>query len=200
MADNKPLRGWKGSVFEGGIRVPAFANWPGTLAPGVVTAPIGAVDWIPTVARLTGAPAHTEDHWEGVDVWPLITGRTKVLSSPRLLYWRTPRAAAVREGDWKLIVSSGRDSQPSEALLFNLADDPFEKTDLASRYPDRVSHLREVVRQQRSLDREPPKTGPADDGRVKTTGARLDPTLPVRSSDRPGSTSTIGSRRLSTGW
>ena len=155
MADNKPLRGWKGSVFEGGIRVPAFANWRGTLDPAVVNAPIGAVDWIPTLARLTGAPANPEAHWEGVDVWPLITGRTKVLSSPRLLYWRTPRAAAVREGDWKLIVSSDRDSQPSEALLFNLADDPFEKTDLASRYPDRVSHLREVLHHQQSLDREP---------------------------------------------
>jgi arylsulfatase A-like enzyme len=166
MADNTPLRGWKGSVFEGGIRVPAFANWPGTLAPRVVTTPIGAVDWLPTLARLTGAPARPEAHWEGIDVWPSLTGTRSSEAPPsdRILYWRTTRAAAVREGDWKLIVSGGRNRPEADSLLFNLAEDPYEKTDLASRNPDRVAHLREVLRRQQALDREPPPADPADAG------------------------------------
>ena len=164
MADNAPLRGWKGGVFEGGIRVPAFANLPGTLRPGVVTAPIAAVDWLPTLAKLTGAPAPSEAHWEGIDVWPWLTGSDAAPPSDRVMYWRTSRAAAVREGDWKLIAPGRRDPREPEVLLFNLAADPYEHTDLASREPGRIAHLRDVLRRQQALDRVPPSESPDDGG------------------------------------
>ena len=65
LGNNRPLSGWKGEVYEGGIRVPAFANWPGTLAPRTVDAPVCALDWLPTLAALTGAPTKPGSLWEG---------------------------------------------------------------------------------------------------------------------------------------
>jgi arylsulfatase A-like enzyme len=149
LGDNKPLRGWKGELYEGGIRVPALANWPGTLAPRVVTAPISALDWLPTIAKLVGAPADATLRWEGTDVWPLLSGEATA-GPARTLYWKTPQAWAVREGDWKLIVPGGK--RKGEPQLFNLADDPYETTDQAPRQPERVARLRELLRQQQALD------------------------------------------------
>ncbi len=149
LGDNKPLRGWKGDLYEGGIRVPALANWSGTLSPRVVTAPISALDWLPTLAKLVGAPADPKLRWEGTDVWPLLSGEATA-GPARTLYWKTPRAWAVRQGDWKLIVPGGKEK--GEPQLFNLADDPYETTDQAPRQPERVARLREVLRQQQALD------------------------------------------------
>jgi arylsulfatase A-like enzyme len=150
LANNKPLRGWKGSVFEGGIRVPAFVNWRGKLTPRVVTAPISALDWLPTLATLTGASADPRARWEGTDVWPLIAGSST--TAPRALYWKTAKASAIREADWKLIVTSGPDANSASPSLFNLADDPYETTDLAGRQPGQVARLRKLLEEQQALD------------------------------------------------
>src|SRR5262245_18134531 len=64
LGDNRPLRGWKGETYEGGIRVPAFANWPGTLAPRLVDSPISALDWVPTLAALIGLQVEGRTKWE----------------------------------------------------------------------------------------------------------------------------------------
>jgi arylsulfatase A-like enzyme len=149
LGNNRPLRGWKGEVFEGGIRVAAFANWPGTLAPQEVTAPISALDWLPTFARLAGESVDPKDRWEGMDVWPILAKSSTATDSRRILYWRTSRSAAIREGDWKLIMPDRKDGEP---LLFNLVKDPLETSDLAQQQADRVVRLGEILRAQRSLD------------------------------------------------
>lgn len=151
LGDNKPLRGWKGELFEGGIRVPAFANWPKTLAPRVVTATTSVLDWLPTLAIRSGAVVEPKWKTEGVDIWPLLVGESP--RTGRTLYWKTARASALRQGDWKLIVTRGQDRQPGQKLLFNLAEDPNETTDLASRQPDRVASLLKALHDQEGLDR-----------------------------------------------
>jgi arylsulfatase B len=147
LGDNRPLRGWKGELYEGAIRVPAFAYWPGTLEPRVVSAPISALDWLPTFASLVGATGDRNSKWEGVDVWPLLTGTAP--APARRLYWKTGKELALREGDWKLIVSN-RDR--GKAQLFNLANDPNEATDLASLQPQRVAQLLEQLAREQTLD------------------------------------------------
>ena len=145
--NNKPLRGNKGELYEGGIRVTAFANWPGTLKPAKVTTPIHVTDWMPTLCRLAGYEPKESLNWDGRDVWPILNGEK---ASPRVLYWAGVgfRSRAVREGDWKLIVP-----QKGEAELFNLADDPNETTDLSSTMPDKVADLRSKLAELSKGDR-----------------------------------------------
>jgi arylsulfatase A-like enzyme len=149
LGNNRPLRGWKGDVYEGGIRVAGFANWPGTLAPRNVEATTCALDWLPTIAALAGAPARPEARWEGTDIGPLLTGAATT-TEPRVLYWKTPREFGLREGDWKLIEPRRPGSAPPQ--LFNLAADPLEQNDLAAAEPQRVAHLRARLKEQQALD------------------------------------------------
>jgi len=148
LGNNKPLRGWKGDVYEGGIRVPAFVNWPGVLKPGSLAAPVHIVDWMPTLCKLVGYVPKTDLGWDGKDVWPLICGQT-ASGEPRLLYWKTPGAAAIRQGNWKLIV----DKKGKEAELYDLAADPYEERDLAQLHPQRVEDLRRLLAKISADDR-----------------------------------------------
>lgn len=147
LGNNTPLRGWKGDLYEGGVRVPALLNWPGTLKPRSVDAPLSALDWLPTFATLTGAASDARSTWEGVDAWPAATGKAEL--APRTLYWKVPRESAVRSGDWKLIVGT---RGPARAELYNVATDPLETTDLAAKHPERVAALRATLEQQQKLD------------------------------------------------
>lgn len=140
LGDNRPLRGWKGDVYEGGIRVPALVNWPGTLAPGKIAAPVHIVDWLPTLAELTGYLPQENPNWDGISVWPVICSDKDSIGT-RTLYWKTPNAQALRQGDWKLVVYYKTD----KVELYNLADDPYEQTDRAELHPERVRHLRSVL-------------------------------------------------------
>jgi arylsulfatase A-like enzyme len=135
------LRGNKTQLYEGGIRVTAFANWPGTLKPGKFTAPLHAVDWLPTLCALAGATPQGDLKWDGRDVWPWLSGTAK--PEPRTLYWAGTgfRTAAVRDGDWKLFLNR----QGNKAELFNLAEDPFEKNDLAATRPEHTQQLRTLL-------------------------------------------------------
>jgi arylsulfatase A-like enzyme len=147
LGSNRPLRGYKSQLYEGGIRVPAFANWPGTLAPRKVTAPVHIVDWMPTLTHLAGYQAEQDLKWDGRDIWPLLTGEV-TKPGPRTLYWKFVRGrSAIRHGDWKLIVRKGKGDE-----LFDLAADPNEKQNLAKTHPDRVARLKELLEREAARD------------------------------------------------
>jgi arylsulfatase A-like enzyme len=138
LGDNRPLRGWKTDLYEGGIRVPAFVNWPGVLPSGVVVdSPLHITDWAPTLITLAGGKLRSEWKLDGVDIWNLLTGEGRP-AGERTLYWRTPNGTAVRHGEWKLIHRRSDD----RVELFHLGRDPYEKNDLAASNPDQVRILR----------------------------------------------------------
>lgn len=136
--DNGPYREGKGTVYEGGTRVAAFVNWPGHIPAGVtVSEMMHTVDWYPTLAGLAGASTSKCKPLDGLDVWQTISAGKP---SPRteIVYNIEPFRAAVREGDWKLV---WRTTLPQSVELFNVAQDPFEKNNLAGQYPDKVAAL-----------------------------------------------------------
>ena len=137
LGNNSPLRGGKAEVYEGGIRVPACVNWPGTLKPGTVDAPLHIVDWFPTLANLTGYALNDVLQLDGKNIWPLLTDPSSE-AKQRVLYWKTARESAVREDDWKLVVTRDKTEQ-----LFDLANDPNELQDVASDHPERIETLRQ---------------------------------------------------------
>ncbi len=148
LGNNEPLRGWKGDVYEGGIRVPAFVHWPGVLDAGrILDLPTHTCDWAPTLVALAGAKPIEPVPFDGVDIWPLLSDAAHQ-PERRTLYWRTPGKSAIREGDWKLITD--RNHQKPE--LFNLADDPYEQTDLAAEHPQRVKSLTKRLDEHRAGD------------------------------------------------
>jgi arylsulfatase A-like enzyme len=148
LGDNRPLRGWKGDLYEGGIRVPALVSWQGKLKPGTVDQPVSHLDWFPTLARLAGTEVKADWKLDGRDVGPLLRGDRQPVAGA-VMYWNTGRAEGLLDGDWKLIVPRARNSQVE---LFNLKDDPFEKTDLAKEKPQRVEELKKALAEQRKLD------------------------------------------------
>ncbi|MCX5496703.1 arylsulfatase [Kaistia dalseonensis] len=136
--DNGPYRDGKASLYEGGTRVISLANWPGKIKPGtVVDGMIHVVDMYPTLVDLAGGKFDKNKPLDGVDVWPAIA---EGAPSPRteIIYNIEPFRAGVREGDWKLI---WRTPLPQSVELYNIADDPYEKNDVAAAHPDTVATL-----------------------------------------------------------
>lgn len=151
LGSNHPLRGWKGQVYEGGVRVPALVNWPGRLKPGVVQETISAMDWFPTLASLCGFEADVAWKLEGLDAWPLISGVAVAAFPNRTLYWNTGSHFAVLRDKWKLIERSREQSPAYE--LFNLLEDPFEKQNLIDQPNGRLEELKQALDAQKQLDR-----------------------------------------------
>ncbi|GIX00249.1 MAG: N-acetylgalactosamine-6-sulfatase [Pirellulaceae bacterium] len=150
-SSNQPLRGGKGSMYEGGIRVPCIFNWHEQLPAGTVcTDVVGAVDILPTLARRVGGPPPRSS--DGIDIWPALLGQG--LSSQRPpLYWRQGMRAALRVGDWKIVLhrrrqrNAGPAEVPAEHWeLFHLANDAAEQTDLADEHPQQLQQLLGVWR------------------------------------------------------
>lgn len=135
--DNGHLRNGKGTLYEGGTLVCALANWPGVIPPGDVDGLIHVVDLYTTFAALAGASTANARPLDGLDVWETIAAREP---SPRteVIYNVEPFRGAIRQGDWKLV---WRTMLPESIELFNLADDPSEKTNLAADHPDRARSL-----------------------------------------------------------
>jgi arylsulfatase A-like enzyme len=147
---NDPLRGTKGTLYEGGIRTPSAIMWQSVLEPGVVRAPMHVVDWMPTFAVLLGCEPPDDPQWDGVDVWPLISGQTDV-GAGRALYWNLVHSRfAVRHEGWKLIRRERESGEETE--LYHVAEDPLEERDLASHHPEIVDRLGRLLEQQRTLD------------------------------------------------
>jgi uncharacterized sulfatase len=131
---NQPYRGWKLTMFEGGIRVPYTAKWPGHIAAGTrYQAPINNIDIMPTVVAATGASMPTDRPIDGVNLLPFLTSRPQKQPG-RPMFWRNGLYRAMQEDKWKLIVAE----RPRKDWLFNLEADPTEKVNLAQQEPLRL--------------------------------------------------------------
>ncbi|PQO33831.1 sulfatase-like hydrolase/transferase [Blastopirellula marina] len=142
--DNTPLRGQKGSTWEGGVRVPFAMQWPGVLPEGkVVDQPVIALDIFPTMMHAAGISQTSGKPLDGVDLTPFLTGQTKA-PPHQTLYWKSGANWAIRDGDLKLVVSKGGSGQPQ---LYDLQKDQSEQTDLAAQYPQKVEQLSAMYRE-----------------------------------------------------
>jgi len=136
-SENDPLRGQKNSLWEGGMRVCAFANWPGRLAPRKSAAVVHVADWFPTLARLVGFEPGAGLAWDGLDRWDAIAGAADAAPRPKPVCIVHQTGRAVVGDRWKLIAR-----RQGPAMLFDLAADPFETTNLAEKHADVVAaHL-----------------------------------------------------------
>lgn len=145
-SENDPLRGQKAQLYEGGIRVCAFVNWPRVLKPGKYNVPMHVADWFPTIADLVGYKPAQDLKWDGISQWQGLLGKSPP-PSDRTIYIAASSGASLRQGDWKLITTRNKPPQ-----LFNLADDPYEKTDLAEQQPQHVAKLQELLTTLQVLD------------------------------------------------
>lgn len=158
LTDNGPLRAGKGTIYEGGVRVCAFASWPGKIPAGqVVKEPVHIVDWYPTLVKLAGGSLEQKLPVDGLDIWSVITQGAKTPHEALLLSATSFGKAAIRMGDWKLLRGAsdhgadnndddngkggGKSNEKGEEL-YNLADDIGEKKNLAAEKPEKVRELR----------------------------------------------------------
>ena len=160
---NAPLRAGKGTTFEGGIRVPCIAWWPGTISAGRTEAtPASAMDFFPTFARLANATVPPGLTLDGADISPLLKGQSSSADPRMLFHYFGVQLQAVRQGPWKLIMpvehypeqrvpSLWYEHQPGlferqhrlwpKAMLYDLTKDTGEKTDVANEHPEVVARL-----------------------------------------------------------
>ena len=144
---NVPWRGQKGDMYEGGIRVPMIVSWPGHLKPRKTDQAMQVVDWMPTFCAVVGYQPGKDLKWDGTNLWPHLTGeRTDKMA--RVLYWTQGRNSAVRDGDWKLTV------QGNKTELFDLAKDPYEKTDLAPQRSEQLAAMKRRLAEVSKADRD----------------------------------------------
>jgi arylsulfatase A-like enzyme len=137
-ASNGDLRGGKGSLFEGGVRVPTIFNWPAKLKPGVVNEPLHMVDIMPTALALAGAKANPDDKpLDGKDIWATIAEGKPTPHDDILINVEAFRGSIIK-GKWKLVKIA---LLPGKTELFDLSTDPSEKTDVAAQNPDVVFDL-----------------------------------------------------------
>lgn len=149
---NTPLRAGKGTIYEGGVRVSSFVNWPGKIKAGItIDEPIHAVDWYPTLVKLAGSRVEPTNPLNGLDIWPVLTQSAKSPHDAILLVGNRPGVSAVRMGDWKLLVSpsekdaeeqSGDQKTSGKLELYNLSEDIAESKNLADAQPERVKAMR----------------------------------------------------------
>ena len=146
---NAPLRNGKGSLYEGGIRVPLFVRWPGHVAAGSTSETVvGCIDLYPTLLDLAGLAVPAGQKVDGVSFAPVLRG-TGALTREAHFTWfpHLVPGVAVRKGDWKLIRRFTERPNDYEGLreLFNLRDDLGETKNLASAMPEKVKELDALI-------------------------------------------------------
>ena len=133
---NDPLRGRKGQVFEGGVRVPFMVQWKGKLPSGMTyRKPVMGFDVHATALAAAGVAVPEDRPIDGVNLIPYLTGKREGQPHEQL-FWRAGRQHAARVGDWKLVVVPG-----ASPMLFNLKDDIGEERDVAKERPEKLKEL-----------------------------------------------------------
>ncbi|WP_234042012.1 sulfatase family protein [Persicirhabdus sediminis] len=144
MSSPGDFNGFKGDTYEGGLRVPLVAYWPGTIPAGqVYPHPVVSFDMAPTAVARSGMTKPSKGlPFDGVDLLPYITGEKPANERPHQnMFWRRDNDYAIRQGDWKLCWNS-RSDQTIE--LYNLAEDPGERVDLVNKYPERAQQMQDA--------------------------------------------------------
>jgi arylsulfatase A-like enzyme len=164
VTSNGQLRAAKGTVYEGGVRVPALIAWEGKIPAGsILKDPMHMVDLYPTLLGLADAKVDQKLPIDGLDMWQAISDG-RAMPEREILLNAAPNSGALRSGSWKLIVNGGRpqqnaddqeeaaekESTPSSFELFDLSSDPNEKVNLAKDQPQRVQEMLERWKKYRS--------------------------------------------------
>jgi arylsulfatase A len=146
---NAPFRGGKRDLYEGGIRVPMIAWWPGTIAPGGRTDHVSAFwDFAPTVLELAGVPV--PEGMDGISYLPTLRGRSEDQRPHEYLYWEFYEMGgrqALRTGDWKGVRLGVRNNPTASLELYHLGDDPAEERDVAAQHPRIVERIEALMRE-----------------------------------------------------
>ena len=148
VTDNGPLRAGKGTLYEGGVRLCAFASWPGHIPGGkVVDQPVHVIDWYPTLVNLAGGLPKQTLPLDGKDIWPVLVEGAKSPHAALLLSGTSFGQAAVRAGDWKIL--HGQKAEDGKAhpeyQLYNLAADLGEKQDLSASHPEKLAEMKDLL-------------------------------------------------------
>ncbi len=145
-----PLREGKGSTWEGGMRVPGIAWWPGRIQPGVTSTPVNAMDLFVTALSLGGAPLPDDRPIDGVDLTPLLL-KGQTLPDRPFFYYRKDQLAACRVGNYKLhfFTQNGYGQPQPERheppMLFDLARDPGERFNVAASHPQEIARIQAAI-------------------------------------------------------
>ena len=146
-----PLRGGKGSTWEGGVREPTIAWWPGRVPAGTSCDAVAAnFDFLPTFVKLAGGSLPADRKLDGQDIFPLLFGQTKTSPHEAFYYFNGSRLQAVRSGPWKLSVVARAGELPTATTpfvphLYNLDTEIGERTDVAAQNPEVVRRLAQLV-------------------------------------------------------
>jgi uncharacterized sulfatase len=148
---NRPFRGWKITLFEGGIHVPFFARWPARIAPGTrVSDPVHHFDLYATAAAAAGASLPEDRVIDGVDLLPFARGEAEGVPH-RELFWRSGASRSALVDGWKLNVSD----PPGRTWLFDLSADPTERRDLSAERPDKLAQLQAALNRHNAAQAPP---------------------------------------------
>ena len=146
---NAPFRGGKRDLYEGGIRVPTIAWWPGTINAGSRTNHISAFwDFAPTTLELAGL--EIPDEMDGISYLPTLVGQPDAQTQHNYLYWEINLDGgrqAVRYAKWKAVRLNVRNSPDGEMELYDILKDPGETTNLAKQYPTVVAQIDAFMRE-----------------------------------------------------
>jgi len=149
------LRGFKGSCYEGGLRVPCLVRWPGRVQPGTESAiPSYFPDWFATLAAVSGSDLPAEHAIDGIDLTPELTGDSTPQRVEPLIWEFAGYGGifAIRNGDWKAIRLKTKGKKPGQWELYNLATDPKETNNVAETHPEIVRKLELQLVQTRTLE------------------------------------------------
>ncbi len=172
---NAPYRGWKITLFEGGIRVPMFIKWPGRIAPGtVINDPVAHIDVLPTLAAAGGARLPDDVTIDGKSMLPVAMGDAGSIARPNdAIFWSSGFYKAVRSRGWKLQVNERQEKR----WLYNLGDDPTEQTNLVETRPDKVAELEALI-EAHWADARPPLYPHTTESPIRVDKTNADPGQP----------------------
>ena len=204
----RPLRGGKGSTFEGGVRVPTIAWWPGRVAAGTACETMaGNIDLLPTFVSLAGGRAPADRKIDGRDFSPLLFATSKEPPRPAHYYYHGYRLEAVRSGPWKLALGPqgeavpqtkrGADAAAPGVRLYNLEKEIGERTNVAAENPEVVARLQGLAGQMTAdLGNGKPGPGVRPAGRVEKPALLIPGAEPRASKPKPGAPGTLEKLKL----